>query len=98
MKTKDIDITGEELRNLLEDYRYDPEDIFTEESYRTILVKKAMQSLDVSERIILLLYTELQSERKVATKLNISRSTARKAILQAKNKVKLLMGVDNVIY
>lgn len=62
------------IKDYLNEYRYDS-DIFTKDDDRTRILKKVVQDLPDVDRIVFLLYVELQSLTKVSSILGVSRST-----------------------
>ena len=82
-KNQDIKITKKELKNIMEEYE---PDVMTdnEDLYKH---KEAIKSLDKSDQIIFALYSELQSERKVAELLGVSRSPIHKIITSIREKI-----------
>lgn len=78
-----IDIKPQELRNILEQYKPDMlRD--NEEFYK---YKEAIQHLEKSDQIIFSLYAELESERKVAELLGVSRSPIHKIITNIRKQI-----------
>lgn len=78
-----IDIKPQELRNILEQFRPDMlRD--NEEFYK---YKEAIQHLEKSDQIIFSLYAELESERKVAELLGVSRSPIHKIITNIRKQI-----------
>lgn len=51
-------------------------DIFTEEDNKTYQLKRIINELNDTDRRIMLMYTELQSQRKLGEALGVSTSTA----------------------
>lgn len=78
-----INIKAKELKNILSQFEPDML-IDNEETYN---YKKAMQSLTKSDQIIFALYAELESERKVAELLGVSRSPIHKLICSIRNEI-----------
>jgi DNA-directed RNA polymerase specialized sigma subunit len=71
-----------DLKTIFEEYAHtEDEDDFT---YN---IKEVINSLTESDRIIIYLYSELQSMRKVAKLLNISTATAFNAINDIREKI-----------
>lgn len=85
-------VEAKELRAICKEYEFDPEDAIFEEDERVYDIKKALQKIDKADYIIFCLYMELQSERKVANQLGVSRTPINRAIKRIKNEVKALMG------
>lgn len=85
MKHKELklEVSATEIRNILS--QYIPNELTdTEEVYN---IKKAMQKLDKSDLIIYTLYLELQSERKTAQLLGISRTPLHSIVARVKNEI-----------
>ena len=78
-----IDITPKELKNILEQYK--PDMLRDNEEFYNY--KEAMAHLDKSDQIIFSLYAELESERKVAELLGVSRSPIHKIITTIRKKI-----------
>lgn len=78
-----IDIKPQELRNILEQYKpdmlRDNEDLYK--------YKDALSHLEKSDQIIFSLYAELESERKVAELLGVSRSPIHKIITNIRKQI-----------
>lgn len=78
-----IDIKPQELRNILEQFRpdmlRDNEDLYK--------YKDALSHLEKSDQIIFCLYAELESERKVAELLGVSRSPIHKIITNIRKQI-----------
>lgn len=78
-----IDIKPQELRNILEQYKpdmlRDNEDLYK--------YKDALSQLEKSDQIIFSLYAELESERKVAELLGVSRSPIHKIITNIRKQI-----------
>ena len=78
--------TPEDLRKLLREYETREEDIMTDTD-ELLEVYDAIKSLSDADKIILYLYAELGSLRAVGRTLGVSYSTARKAVIEIKNKI-----------
>lgn len=74
------------LDELLEDYELDF-GIFTDVDDRLLAISDKYLSLNIPERIILILYAELKSYRKVAKVLGFSHSTTMKHIKEIRRKL-----------
>lgn len=78
-----IDIKPQELRNILEQFKpdmlRDNEDLYK--------YKDALSHLEKSDQIIFSLYAELESERKVAELLGVSRSPIHKIITNIRKQI-----------
>lgn len=78
-----IGINATELRNIMSEYNPDML-CDSEEVYN---YKLALDKLDKSDKIIFTLYAELQSERRVAELLGVSRSPIHKIIQRIKGQI-----------
>lgn len=78
-----IEIKPSELRNIMEQFK--PDTIRDNEKFFTY--KEAMEHLDKSDQIIFSLYAELESERKVADILGVSRSPIHKIITKIRKEI-----------
>lgn len=63
-------------------------DIFSEESEKLRLTKKALWQLSETDRLLICLYAEIQSLRKLGELLGVSRTTAYLQIKQIKERIK----------
>lgn len=76
-----------DYKTIREDYRYD-DSIFSEEQERVARLKWIIDNrLTEVERIIILLYTECQSYRKLGEKLTLSHQTCAKEVRRIKAKI-----------
>lgn len=73
-KSRNIERLPGKIKDYLKDYEYVP-DIFTKDEKDVIILKKVIQDLSDVDRIVLLLYVELQSLTEVSKILGVSRST-----------------------
>lgn len=76
----------EELRKLLREYE-DKEIDMMEDTDELIALYAAINTLNEADRIILYLYSELGSLRAVGRTLGVSYTTARKAVIEIKQKL-----------
>ena len=84
MKDKEV---ARDYKTIREDYRYN-DDIFSQEPERTARVKWIIDNkLTDVERILILLYVDLQSYRKLAKKLTISHQTCAKEVRRIRAKI-----------
>lgn len=86
MKNKKEDYSPEELRKLLREYE-DKEIDMMEDTDELIALYAAINQLNEADRIILYLYAELGSLRAVGRTLGVSYTTARKAVIEIKQKL-----------
>lgn len=78
-KPINVNITPEELKAICKEYEFDEnEDMMGDE--RTYMAKKALSLLPKSDYIIFCLYLHYQSERKLASLLNCSRTPINREI------------------
>lgn len=78
-----IDITKQELKNIME--QFEPNVLMDDDEFYKY--KEAMRSLQKSDQIIIALYAELQSERKVAELLGVSRSPIHKLLSNIRQQI-----------
>lgn len=74
------------LKKVMEDYKPD-ETIWREDDDDMLLLKRALDSLEDSDRIIFVLYAEWGSLRKVGKKLGVSHSIIYKNISRIKRQM-----------
>lgn len=84
MKTKMMNVN---LDVLLEEYNLDFNDIFTDVDERLLQMEYKLKNLTFSDKIVLILYAELKSYRKVARVLGFSHSTVMKHIKEIREKL-----------
>lgn len=85
MKNKE-EYTPEDLRKLLREYEDKEKDIMTDTD-ELLELYDAINTLNDADKIILYLYAELGSLRAVGRTLGVSYTTARKAVIEIKNKI-----------
>lgn len=95
-KKTDIVLNGDELKRMLKDYEYDPVTEFWDEDgdERAWAVKRALSQLDVSERLIFVLYLETQSERELGQLLGCSRTPVSRELRKIKEKIRSMIGKE----
>ena len=81
-----IKITSKELKDIIKDYDFDIEDLDYDDEQ--IALFKAFSGISEGDRIILVLYSHFQSERKTASVLGVSRTSLRKCIAKIRNEIK----------
>lgn len=86
------DYSPEDLRKLLREYSDRQEDIMTDTD-ELLSFYTAIDTLNDADKIILYLYAELGSLRAVGRTLGVSYSTARKAVIEIKNKIYEQLGI-----
>ncbi len=84
-------MTKEEIKWILEEYRPN-EDIFCEDSDRVRRLKFVIYNcLNEIDRRVILLYSELGTQRKLARELGVSASTVNKLLKEIKRKIQCFM-------
>ena len=84
-------MTKEEIKWILDTYRPN-EDIFDEDSDRVRRLKFVIYNcLNEIDRRVILLYAELQTQRKLAAELGVSASTVNKLLKEIKRKILCFM-------
>ena len=91
----DEKINPKEVRAICSEYAFEEENAMWEEDKRVYAIKKALASLDKADYIIWCLYMEMQSERKVAKQLGVSRTPINKAIKRIKREITTKILEDN---
>ena len=86
MSKKKEDYTPEELRQLLREYEDRDMDMM-EDTDELLDLYEAIAKLNEADKIILYLYAELGSLRAVGRTLGVSYTTARKAVIEIKQKL-----------
>ena len=92
MNKPNEDYSPEDLRKLLREYENKEMDIMTD-SDELLEVYDAINPLNDADKIILYLYAELGSLRAVGRTLGVSYSTARKAVIEIKQKIYEQLGI-----
>ena len=89
-----VTLNGDELKRMLKDYEYDPVTEFWDEEgdERAWDIKRALSQLDVSERLIFILYLEVNSERELGQLLGCSRTPVSRELKKIKEKIRSMMG------
>lgn len=90
----EIQIDPKELKAICKEYEFDPDTALFEEDERVYQIKEALTKIDRADFIIFSLYMEMQSERKVAKQLGVSRTPINRAIKRIKQQIKDLMDVN----
>lgn len=93
MKSKE-NYSPEELRTLLKEYTSKQYDMM-EDTDELIELYEVIKTLNDADKIILFLYAELGSLRAVGRTLGVSYTTARKAVLEIKQKIFEGLNYDN---
>ena len=84
-------ISPAELREIYQDYEFDTEDILNYDDETKSILDKFNNNLTTPEKIIMKLYAEFHSARKVAQLLNVSNTTIGKCLKSIRSKI-----LDNV--
>lgn len=80
-------ISPKELRDIDKDYQFDTSDILTYDDETKNILDKFNNNLTTPEKIIMKLYAEFHSARKVAQLLNVSNTTIGKELTKIRNKI-----------
>lgn len=90
MKQIQVNLSHKEIKELIKEYTTitDDDDDFM------LSIKTTLQELDKADLIVFCLYTHLQSERKTAELLGVSRTPIHSLVMEVKNKInKNLMNI-----
>lgn len=91
MKTKKneepFNITKTELKNVHKEYDFSEVDKYMEYDDNTLDYINAFNKLDTADKIIMELYAEFQSQRKVADILRVSRTTVIKELNRIREEI-----------
>lgn len=90
-KQPTIKISPQEVRNIVA--QFDINDNDTDETYA---IKKAMNKLEISDKIIYCLYIELETKTKVAEVLGISRISTTRILKNIENHIKELVKKNEI--
>lgn len=83
MKPIQVNLSHKEIKEIVKEYT-----TFTNEDDDTMLcIKQTLQELDKADLIVFCLYTHLQSERKTAELIGVSRTPIHSLIMEVKNKI-----------
>jgi transcriptional regulator of aromatic amino acid metabolism len=80
-------LSPSEIRNIYKDYTFDTSDILNYDDTTKHLLDAYDNNLTQPEKVILQLYAEFQSQRKVASLLNVSRTTIVKELNIIRKKI-----------
>ena len=80
-------ISPAELREIYKDYEFDTSDVLTYDDETKSIIDKFNKNLTTPEKIIMKLYAEFHSARKVAQLLNVSNTTIGKELNKIRNKI-----------
>lgn len=90
----DIKISAAEIKNIVQSYEIDT---INSDDDRTYSIKKALEKIEVSDKIIYLLYLELGTKTAVAEVLGISRISATRIIKRIENDIKEIVRNDGFV-
>lgn len=88
-----IELTPEEIKQIVQEYNLDLDDPMNYDD-ELVEVFSAVNKLPAPERLILILYAELQSQRKLGSVLGVSHGTCLKALRQIREKLNRIMEDD----
>lgn len=88
-----IEIDRTNLKKIMEDYEFNP-DIMCEDDDKVRNAKYALSKLPESDRIIFILQTDIQSQRKVGKLLGVSHTAIGKEYNRIKNNLINIMNND----
>ena len=80
-------ISPAELREIYKDYEFDTSDVLTYDDETKSIIDRFNNNLTTPEKIIMKLYAEFHSARKVAQLLNVSNTTIGKELTKIRNKI-----------
>lgn len=81
-----LQINKEQLKLIMADYQFNP-DIMCEDDDRVRDIKYALTKLPEADRIIFILQTDIQSQRKVGNLLGVSHTAIGKECKRIKEKI-----------
>ena len=87
-KRKKINLTQEDITQLLEEYKVDEDDLFDEKTEYQIRILREFNLLPPAQRIIFLIYSETKSMMQTAKILGCGYKTKKKEIKIIQNKIK----------
>lgn len=79
-------LTSDELKKIVADYEYNP-DIMSEDEPDVRMYKWALSKLPEGDRIIFILYADMESSRKVGALLGVSHNTILKEVNKIRKKI-----------
>lgn len=83
MKQIQVNLSHKEIKELIKEYTT----IDEEDDDFMLSIKTTLQELDKADLIVFCLYTHLQSERKTAELLGVSRTPIHSLVMEVKNKI-----------
>lgn len=84
-KTVTINISPEEIKGIFKDYSFEIENMDYDDKMVSII--NAFNTLSDADKIILSLYAEFSSQRKVAKLLNVSRTSIVKCLTRIREQI-----------
>lgn len=81
-----LGIDKEQLKKIMADYKYD-DDIMNEDDERVAKIKYAISKLPEADKVIFILQTDIQSQRKVGNLLGVSHTAIGKECKRIKEKI-----------
>ena len=81
-----LGIDKEQLKKIMADYKYD-DDIMNEDDERVTKIKYAISKLPEADKVIFILQTDIQSQRKVGNLLGVSHTAIGKECKRIKEKI-----------
>lgn len=84
MKQIQVNLSHKEIKELIKEYTTIDEEA---DDDVMLTIKTTLQELDKADLIVFCLYTHLQSERKTAEILGVSRTPIHSLIVEVKNKI-----------
>lgn len=87
-KKNKINLTQEDITQLLEEYKVDEDDLFDEKTEYQIRILREFNLLPPAQRIIFLIYSETKSMMQTAKTLGCGYTTVQKEIKKIQNKIK----------
>ena len=87
-KRKKINLTQEDITQLLEEYKVDEDDFFDEKTEYQIKILREFNLLPPAQRMIFLIYSETKSMMQTAKILGCGYTTVQKEIKIIQNKIK----------
>lgn len=82
-----FNISKSELKSIYQDYSFNTEDVLNYDDETKDILDKFKFNLTAPEQIILELYAEFHSQRKVAQLLNVSRTSIVKELNKIRKKI-----------
>lgn len=84
MKQIQVNLSHKEIKEIVKEYTTITNDV--DDDYM-LTIKQTLLSIDKADLIVFCLYTHLQSERKTAELLGVSRTPIHSLVMDVKNKI-----------